>query len=262
MVTVVISGYKSFMGKTFVKKFGKKYNIIHYSKDINNKKEFLKFIKNKKFSHFILFAGISRSKCDLNKNLCKKTNFESVKNIVDKFNLLKTKPNLIFISTCHVYDSSKNKIKEDSLIRPKTLYSKLKLKSENYIKKNYKKYSILRLFNVYGRNQPEGFFIPDMIQKIKNNETITIDKSMRDFINVNAVTRIIDFFISKEVKGVFNVGSGRGRSLKSVINKISIKLKKKPFLQVLNKQTRIIADIKSLESSGFKFKKYEKNFNI
>ena len=55
-----------------------------------------------------------------------------------------------------------------------------------------------------------SFFIPDMIEKIKNNQLIKIDKSIRDFIHVRTVSRVINFIISKEIKGVLNVGSGRG----------------------------------------------------
>ena len=182
--------------------------------------------------------------------------------MVDKFNLMKTKPNLIFISTSHVYKSSRYKIKESFPVKPNTLYSRLKLKSENYIKKNYVNYTILRLFNVYGFNQPKGFFVPDMIKKIKNNQPIKIDKSIRDFIEVSVVSRIINFFINKKIKGVFNVGSGRGQSLISVINQISVKQKKKPTLEISKKKTQLIADLKFLKSYGFKFRKNEKNFNI
>jgi hypothetical protein len=36
----------------------------------------------------------------------------------------------------------------------------------------------------------------------------------------------------------------------------------KPLVKVLKKKTKIVADLKLLESKGFKFKKNEKNFNI
>ena len=118
------------------------------------------------------------------------------------------------------------------------------------------------MFNVYGPNQPKSFFIPDMIEKIKNNQSIKIDKSVRDFIHVNTVSRVINFIISKEITGVLNIGSGRGQSLKSIINLIGNKLDKKPLLEISNKKSKIVANIKFLTSKGFKFKKYEKNFNI
>ena len=76
------------------------------------------------------------------------------------------------------------------------------------------------------------------------------------------IFRVINFIISKEITGVLNVGSGRGQSLKSIINLIGNKLDKKPLLEISNKKSKIVANIKFLTSKGFKFKKNEKNFNI
>jgi nucleoside-diphosphate-sugar epimerase len=107
-----------------------------------------------------------------------------------------------------------------------------------------------------------SFFIPDIIEKVKKKQIIKIDNSIRDFIHVNTVSRIIKFIINKEIIGVLNVGSGRGQSLKSIINRIGHNIKIKPLVKVLKKKTKIIADLRLLESKGFKFKKNEKNFNI
>ena len=262
MKIIAISGYKSFIANHFYKNNKKKIRIVHYKKNINNISELKKFIIKNKITHFINFAGLSRLKCSKNKTECIKTNFYSIKSIINFFNKLKYKPMFIFISTCHIYGNSNNKINENSKFSPNSLYAKIKLRSEEYIKKNYENYSILRLFNVYGRNQPNSFFIPDMIEKIKNNQSIKIDKSIRDFVHVKTVCRVISFVISKEIIGVLNVGSGRGHSLKSIINLIGNKLEKKPLLEISNNKSKIVANIKFLTSKGFKFKKNEKNFNI
>ncbi|MDC0647667.1 SDR family oxidoreductase [Candidatus Pelagibacter sp.] len=262
MKIIAISGYKSFIGNHFYNNYKKKNKIIHYKNNINNISELKKFIIKNKVTHFVNFAGLSRIKCSKNKTECIKTNFNSIKSVINFFNKFKYKPMFIFISTCHIYGNGNNKIKENFRIAPNSLYAKMKLKSEEYIQKNYENYSILRLFNVYGPNQPRSFFIPDMIEKIKNNQLIKIDKSIRDFIHVRTVSRVINFIISKEIKGVLNVGSGRGQSLKSIINLIANKLEKKPLLEISNKKSKIVANIKFLTSKGFKFKKNEKNFNI
>ena len=262
MKIIAISGYKSFIGNHFYQQNKKKIRIIHYKKDINNISELKKFIIKKKITHFINFAGLSRLKCSENKSECVKTNFKSIKSIINYFNKLRNKPMFIFISTCHVYAKSNKKLNENSKLAPNSLYADMKLKSEKFITNNYKDYSILRLFNVYGPNQPLSFFIPDMIKKIKKNEIIKIDRSIRDFIHVNTISRVISFIINKKITGVINVGSGRGQSLKSIIKQIGHKIKIKPLVKVLKKKTKIVADLKLLESKGFKFKKNEKNFNI
>jgi UDP-glucose 4-epimerase len=72
MKIIAISGYKSFIGNHFYQQNKKKIRIIHYKKDINNISELKKFFINKKITHFINFAGLSRLKCSENKSECEK----------------------------------------------------------------------------------------------------------------------------------------------------------------------------------------------
>ena len=263
MNIIAINGYKSFIAENFINKYKKKYKFIHYKKDVNNFKEFKKFATKNKFSHFIFFAGLNRQKCLLNKTNCLKTNFLSVKNTVDHFNTLNNKPSFIFISTSHIYRKSKTNLKEITKPKPNNLYAKLKLRSENYIKKNYSKYCILRLFNVYGENQPKGFFIPDMISKVKKKQKIIIDKSVRDFVHVDEISNIINFVIKKNIFSVVNAGSGRGCTLKNIIDKISKKINIKPNVIVNKATSKIVSDMSFLRSLGYKPKKnINGNFNI
>tara|TARA_B100000989_G_C19493982_1_gene451106 strand:- start:180 stop:968 length:789 start_codon:yes stop_codon:yes gene_type:complete len=262
MKRIVINGPNSFIGKNFYNRYKKKLNIYYYKNDINDLTYFKKYLKKKKFQYFVHFAGLSRLKCSNNKKLCLKTNFLAIKNKIDFFNTLKNKPLFIFISSSHVYDYSKKKIRENFPKKPKDLYGKLKLKSENYIKNNYRKYCILRLFNVYGAKQPKSYFVSDISEKINNNQLIHIDKSVRDFLNVNEVVRVIYSVIKKDVRGTLNVGSGFGISLKSVVKKIAVKLKKKPIIKISNHSSKLVASISLLNLHGIKIKKNEKNFNI
>ena len=262
MKHVVISGYNSFIGNFFYKKYKKKFKISKYKKNINNSYELKKFLYKKNVTHFINFAGLSREKCLKNKNECLKTNYKSTETIVDIFNKLKKKPIFVFISTCHVYNSSKKKLTEKSKTNPKSLYAKFKLDSENYIKKNYTKYSIIRLFNVFGSNQSKSNFVPDVTEKIKNRKTINIDQSIRDFIHVSEAAKAINFIINKKIHRVVNVGSGNGVNLNSVLKKISIKLKIDPIVRIKNKKTKLVADISLLKSKGYKAQDNEKYFNF
>ena len=252
MKTVAVNGYKSYIGKNFYNYYKKKYKIIFYKEDVNNLSKFELFIKKNKFDFFIHLAGLSRVKCVSKKKLCKKTNYSSFKGIIDLFNKLNKKPRVIFISSSLVYVISNNKLNEKSITKPSTLYGKLKLKSENFLKVNYKNYCILRLFNVYGQSQPQNFFIPDIIKKIKKKEKIEINKSIRDFIHVNDVVKIIDFVINHEITDTLNVGSGRGVSLEYIVKKISKKLNKKAVLNITNKSDKLIASIRKLRKLGYK----------
>ena len=85
-------------------------------------------------------------------------------------------------------------------------------------------------------------------------EFINLDKSVRDFIHVSDVSRVIKFIINKNINETLNVGSGKDYSLIKIIKFLSKKLNKKPILIVKNKKTKLVADISLLKSYGFKTK--------
>tara|TARA_B110000003_G_C16574512_1_gene505631 strand:- start:403 stop:1191 length:789 start_codon:yes stop_codon:yes gene_type:complete len=262
MKNIIINGYNSYIASIFYNKYKNKLKILNYKKDINDIKLFKIFLKKKKFEYFIHFAGLSRKKCVFNKRLCSKTNFLAIKNKIDYLNTLKNKPMFIFISSSHVYDYSDKKIKEEFKKKPKDLYGELKLKSENYIRKNYNNYCILRLFNIYGKDQPSSYFVSDINKKILDNREIVIDNSIRDFINAKYVAKIIYFIISNNINDIINIGTGKGLSLLSIVKKIAQINKKKALVKIRKSSTKLVADISLLKSYGFKLKNNEKNFNI
>ena len=97
-----------------------------------------------------------------------------------------------------------------------------------------------------------------MIDKIKKNFEIKLNKSVRDYIHVNEVSRIINFIIKKRISGTLNVGTGRGVSLNFLINQISKKYKLKTFVKNSKIKDKIVADISLLKSYKYKFKYNEK----
>jgi len=65
-------------------------------------------------------------------------------------NAQKTGATLIFISTDYIFDGTKGPYKEDDHPNPLNVYGRLKLEAEEWIRKNLKKYIIVRTTNVYG----------------------------------------------------------------------------------------------------------------
>ncbi len=62
------------------------------------------------------------------------------------------------MSSCLVYGYKILPATEKSKLTPANPYARLKLKAENYIKKNLSHFRILRLANVYGDDYKSGFF--------------------------------------------------------------------------------------------------------
>ena len=262
MKIIAITGFNSFIGSNFYKKYKNKYKIIKYKKDINNYPLINEFIKKNNFDYFVHLAAVSRSNSIKNNKKCMKTNYYSLKKII---NYLKKKKNnilFIFMSTSHVYAPTTKNIKENFKRKTSSVYGLSKMLSENYISKNYVNYCILRLFNVYGKGQKKGYFIPDVIDKIKQKKTIVINNSKRDFININEVLRILDYIISKNIRGIYNVGSGRSYYLNKIIKILGAKLKIRPYIKIHKKNDSIISDNSLIKKSGYKFLKNERYLNI
>ena len=259
MKIVCIDGFNSYLGKNFYNKYKKKYKIVRFKSDINNIKELENFINKKKISVFIRFAGLSRSNCEKNPKKCCRTNYEANKKFI---NYIKTKKiKFIFLSTSHVYKSTNKKIKENFETKPSNIYGKYKLKSENYIRKHLKDFLILRVFNIYGPNQPKGYFFSDIQEKIKNKQEILINNSYRDFIHVNEVSRFINFSLEKNLKGILNLGSGKSFDLQKIIKMISKNLKIPFKITKYNLTDKIVSSNSRIRKIGYKIKN-EKNFNI
>jgi len=155
--------------------------------------------------------------------------------------------NIIFSSTCCVYDDCDSAIQEHSFIRPMNPYGYTKYMAEmilQYYKLYYDiNYIIFRYFNVAGSDKklrtgelhdPETHLIPNVIKAALTNKPVniygmdydTIDGTcVRDYIHVNDICQAhIDAmdYIQKDNKiNVFNLGTGIGYSVMEIINEVN-----------------------------------------
>ena len=129
----------------------------------------------------------------------------------------------IFTGTSEVYGGNVAPFTENQLPDPASPYSLTKIYAELLIKtfsKTYgKKYTVLRLFNFFGKNMSPQFFIPQMIETFRKNETFNMTKGeqKRDFLYVDDVIKAMVLSARHGGKNdVFNVCSGKGVSLKEL----------------------------------------------
>lgn len=251
MLRAIITGADGYVGTNFIKKYKKKINFIIYKGDITEKKKITEFIQKKKFDLFIHLAALLKSSKKKQRDIYK-TNSNSLKYIssmVDKKN-----KKLIFISSSHVYKKKNSKIKESDELKPDNLYGKSKLKAEKFILRNSKNFCILRVFNIFGPNQPLGSFYPDMLYRIRNNKDISIDNSYRDFIYINDLCKILYFIIKKNAFGIYNVCSGKKINLQKIIYRIEKKLNKNVKIQLNNKYSSIVGNNSKITKLGLKIR--------
>ena len=88
-----------------------------------------------KFDYIIDLVNISNDPAsELNQKFTYLTNFSNKVKLYKKIKNLRKLSRYIYMSSCSVYGNNKKLINEKSLPKPISLYSKLCLKYENYLK--------------------------------------------------------------------------------------------------------------------------------
>lgn len=208
------------------KKNKKVVGVNYIILDITNKKEFKKLNKLK-FDVVINLGGyIDHSKTQ--KTF--KSHFSGVKNLVNYFKDKKLKL-FIQIGSSLEYGKKKSPQQETIKCKPCGNYGLAKYKASNYLINNTNlnfNYIILRLYQVYGPYQDTSRLIPQVITSCINNEEFkcTMGSQLRDFLYIDdLVSLIIKILkIKKLSNDVYNVGSGKPKSVKSIIKIINKKL--------------------------------------
>ena len=147
-----------------------------------------------------------------------------------------------FSSSSEVYgNKNRSPFYEEQLPSPPSPYSLTKLISENVIKTyseiNHKPYTILRLFNFFGPDMPENFFINQLIAALKRNEIFEMTEGMqkRDFLYIDDLINLIIEICKSErsVGEIINICSGKGIKLKDLAMEIAVIHKKEHLLKIM-----------------------------
>jgi nucleoside-diphosphate-sugar epimerase len=246
---ILITGYNGYIGRhltNFLDKKKIKYLKINIEKI--NKLHF------KNFTHFIhLQFYIKNLKSNILKNY---KNINKVIRICEQNKLF-----LIFSSTAAFKFKYKKKIMNDINIINNYTFSKDQCEKE--ILKAYKnkklKYIIFRIFNVYGGDLNNKYYISNIIKKFSSNSKkmdIKYYENVRDYIHINDLSNLIYKSINKKIVGIFEVASGKNISVKNLVIKIKrlYKSKKKIYFKEPKKTL-------NNDYSRSNIKKTIKNFN-
>ena len=256
--------------------------------NIHNKNRIKKIIKKYKIdsilhlaAHLIIGEGQKKPKKYFKNNVlgaqklleaCKKT----------------TVKNFIFSSTAAVYKEGQYKVTENSLIKPKSIYGKTKIKAEslikNFSKKNKINYGILRYFNIAG-SSPSGkiglinkksdhlfknFSIELMKKKPKlkiyGTDYKTKDGScIRDFIHVSDIAEIHYLVLEKinklNTSKILNCGYNKGTSVMEVAKEFKRQSSKKVDIVYANKRKNDLIKIIASNDKLKRFIKWRPKFN-
>ena len=162
-----------------------------------------------------------------------------------------------YSSTSHVYKFKKTKLTETSEKKPISYYGLTKLKGENYILKNQKKIKpcIGRIFSFTSKNQNKSFIIPSLISKLKmKNKKIHFRNinHERDFLKLDDIIFAILTMLNKNLKGIYNICSGKKINLLSILHALNIKYKKNIVIKNNKNKTILYGANNKLIKTGWK----------
>ena len=214
-------------------------------------------------------------------------------NVLGTKNLLKackdtTVKNFIFSSTAAIYKEGQYKVTEKSIIKPKSIYGKTKIKAENLIrnfaKKNKINYGILRYFNIAG-SSPSGriglinknsdhLFKNYSIEILKKKPKLKIygtnyktkdGSCIRDFIHVSDIAEIHYLVLEKinklNISKILNCGYNKGISVQQVAKEFKRQSSKKVNIIETKRRSNDLIKIIAVNNNLKKFINWKPKFN-
>lgn len=271
MQKIFITGGSGFIGKKLLSLILKKNKNIHLHAIFNNNKINIKSSKNffkhkidltkknllrKKLEEInpcliINLAGFKDPrKNDLYKKKSYEENFVINKHITDFCK--KNNKTLIYTSTDLVYSDNAKEPNERQFLNPNTLHGINKLKSEQYIRKKIKKYTILRFATVYDENENnDSNFINASCEKIKNKKEVYAASNIyRSFISTKLLTYVMEKLVHLRIYGTYNIGekpSSYYNKIKSICTKNKVSYRKYLYKTKIN----IIPKYRGLDLNKF-----------
>ena len=284
MKKILILGSEGFLGSVLVPYLQKKNNLkitgvdkCYFGKNNSNSSKFKLYKKDysllnknffKDFDIIVDLVNISNDPAsELNKKFTYQTNYLNKIKLYNKIKKSKNLSRYIYMSSCSVYGNNKNLITENSKPKPISLYSKLCLKYEQYLKnKNSVSYTIMRLGTLYGWSKRMRYDIAinkilrDMIflKKIE----ILGGTQLRFFCHNKFACKIIEQIIFSNKKNINNKVLNIGNFNTNII-KLSEKIIKLTKIKNVNIHHEInTIDKRSYEVSTLTSKKLNKKLNL
>jgi nucleoside-diphosphate-sugar epimerase len=258
---VLITGSSGFIGTEVVNKLKKNRKIILYLLINKNKKKKFKKSKNIKYIYCSLLNSYKLKKILDKLNITdvihcawsgvsgkvrnspkQNINLKITDNLLNAIRFKKIKC-FIALGSQAEYGSKFYKIHENSELRPRTKYGKIKIKILKKIRvfctKNNIRFVWLRIFTGYGPNSENNWIIPSTIFKLINNQKtkFTSGNQIYNFIYVSDIASAIKkCLLNVHAKGIFNLGSQKSYTIKYVIKLIfkKLKIKNKPLFGELS----------------------------
>lgn len=233
-LNILVTGASGFIGKHFIKRFAGDYNIfcvVLPSENVEGCADSIQLDLKEKAAisaEFEVFNG--KRNIDMIVHMAAEmadvTNTENINVLHNNIRMTEgladiarlTKPRkIVNFSSMAVYPNSDGMYDERAEIRmagnSDCLYGLSKFCGENLLDYLLRKESILishlRISNVHGEEMRSDRVIPAMQRELKEKNSITVfgdGKRVSNFVSIKRLFTVIDLFIRKDLRGIFNVG--------------------------------------------------------
>jgi nucleoside-diphosphate-sugar epimerase len=136
---------------------------------------------------------------------------------------------MTYISTSHVYALSAKPINEGGALEPVSLYGLSKLQGEQWVCMLLKGALIIRVFSFFDERQAESYLVPALYRRIKaaaQGAMMPLDgaRNIRDMASAEWVADVCARLIGGQHCGVFNCGTGIGRTVSEIAETVAAAL--------------------------------------
>lgn len=285
---IIVTGGAGFIGSNLIKSLNEKGitnilvvdSLLEPEKHLNlNRLKIADFIDKddflQKLGHFkqvetIFHQGACSDTMETNGQYMMKNNFEYSKELLSF--ALTNKINFLYASSASVYGSGANGFREELVCEcPLNIYAYSKFLFDQYVRDILKTKLTsqvlgLRYFNVYGpqenhkgRMASVAFHLMAAAAKGENLKLFEgSDSFRRDFIHVDDVVSVNQFFFETKKSGIFNCGTGLAQSFMDIATTLKelipqTQIETIPFPDALRGKYQAFtqADITLLQNAGY-----------
>lgn len=215
---ILVTGALGMLGSDLIPELEVDYNVYglvrnrderpqFFECDITDRSQTIKAIERvnpRVVVHCAALTDVDR--CENDRQLAAKVNFEGTKHVVDGARHVKA--TFIYISTDFVFSgNSREPYKETKLPHPMNVYGETKLLGEFYVREQSQNYIILRaswLFGAHGKN-----FMSKILERAQETQEIQVVQDQKGSPTytpdlAKAIHRVIDVALQPESKEVLN----------------------------------------------------------
>ena len=224
---VLILGASGLLGQTLVELFkDKNYNIGTFSRNsLEYRDANIKLYTGDILDYEVLEKVVKKYDIIINctgqitnpVNQCLILNTRGISNIIRA--IKKYSKKLIHISSMSIYGTS-NYVNEESNLNPETPYATMKSFSDYLIKEQLTDYTILRVSNLFGKNQKKGIINYLTKSYLSNTKDLYFNNNgnlKRYYLHIEDLSILIDKIIQKEIQGIYNIIGENQLTIKELI---------------------------------------------